>query len=527
MIKDGKRTGCCCESTHRMTRLTRISILLAFFFAVDKVVAFLRQVIIARQFGMSTALDAFNVANNIPDLLYALISGGALALAFIPVLTATLSQEGRDEAWKLFSRVANLVFLVTSALAVIVAIIAGPLVRSQMGVAPGFGVNEQNTVIELMRLNLIATLIFSISGLVMSGLQANQHFLFPALAPAFYNFGQIFGALVLSPVKGYSLAGITLPAYGWGVHGLVAGVILGSMLHLGIQIPGLIRYGFRWVPSLGLKTEPVKRVLRLMGPRVLTVFSIQVIFLVRDNLASRLTPGAVTALTYGWMLQQVPETLIGTAIGTALLPTLSELAAHGDEEQFHATIQRAVRVLVGITLPTAVVMGMGLGPLLATVFKFGPEGTQMLLWTTRGFLAGLVGHSLMEVASRAFYSRQDARTPLIAGGVNMVVYILLGLLLYRPLGPAGISLTDTICFTTQALVLLAILSRRLGRRIDFGSGIWRALLAAAAGGAVVWGLQSLALVQRFALVGSLFALVAGMAVALPFIWNEVRLLLKL
>ncbi|GAP07277.1 MAG TPA: murein biosynthesis integral membrane protein MurJ [Anaerolinea thermolimosa] len=511
----------------RLSHLTRISFLLAFFFALDKGVAFVRQVIIARQFGLSAELDAFNVANNVPDLLYALISGGALAMALIPALSATLTTQGRRVAWELFSRIFNLVFLVTATLSLLVAILAGPLVRWEVGVAPGFGYQQQEVVIQLMRLNLIATLIFSISGLVMSGLQANQHFLLPAMAPILYNVGQIFGALVLSPTQGYTLAGVTLPAFGLGIHGLVYGVILGAVLHLGIQIPALIRYQFRWIPSLGLKTASVRNVLRLLGPRILTVFFIQLIFIIRDNLASRLTEGAVTSLTYGWMFQQVPETLIGTAIGTALLPTLSGLAAQKELDAFQNTIERAIRVLIGLTIPVAAVLSIGLGPLQAAVFGFGEEGTRLLLWTTRGFLAGLLGHALMEVASRSFYARQDALTPLLTGAGNLVAYIAVGLLLYRPLGPAGISLTDAICFTAQALILLALLGRKLEHPFQAGNTIPRALLAALLGGGVALGVQSLSIWEHSPLFGSLTGMAFGMVVAVPLIWQELRLLLRL
>lgn len=511
----------------RLSHVTRISLLLAAFFAIDKAVAFIRQVIIARQFGLSAELDAFNVANNVPDLLYALISGGALAMALIPALSATLTTRGRQAAWELFSRIFNLVFLVTALLSLLVAVLAEPLVRWEVGVAPGFGQQQQEVVIQLMRLNLIATLIFSVSGLVMSGLQANQHFLLPAMAPILYNVGQIFGALVLSPTQGYTLGRLTLPAFGLGVHGLVYGVILGAVLHLGIQIPALIRYRFRWIPSLGLKTDSVRNVLRLLGPRILTVLFIQLIFIIRDNLASRLTEGAVTSLTYGWMFQQVPETLIGTAIGTALLPTLAGLAAQKELDAFQSTIERAIRVLIGLTIPVAAVLSIGLGPLQAAVFGFGEEGTRLLLWTTRGFLAGLLGHALMEVASRSFYARQDAITPLLTGAGNLAAYIAVGLLLYRPLGPAGISLTDAICFTAQALVLLTLLGRKLEHPFQPGNTIPRALLAALLGGVAALGVQSLSIWQHSPLLGSLAGMAFGMAVAIPLIWQELRLLLRL
>src|SRR5512136_2545759 len=158
----------------KLSHLTRISLLLTVFFALDKVIAIFRQVVINRQFGLSPELDAFNAANNLPDLLYALISGGALSIAFIPVLSEVLTRSGREDAWKLFTRIANLAFLVTALFSIVFALLADQLVGWKLGVAPGFTETQQHLVANLMRLNLIATLVFSLSGLVMAGLQANQ-----------------------------------------------------------------------------------------------------------------------------------------------------------------------------------------------------------------------------------------------------------------------------------------------------------------------------------------------------------------
>jgi putative peptidoglycan lipid II flippase len=508
----------------KLSRLSKISLLLAVFFLLDKMLAILRQVLIARQFGLSSELDAFNVANNVPDLLFALISGGALAMAFIPVLSEVLTKDGKESAWKLFSRIANLAFLVTSALAIIVAIFAAPMVRSEIGIAPGFTETQQLLVIRLMRMNLIATIIFSISGLIMAGLQSNQHFLLPAMAPLFYNIGQIFGVTVLSPAQGYQIGPVTLPAYNMGVSGLVYGVIIGACLHLLIQVPGLIKYKFRWTPSIALNNEDVKKVLRLLGPRLLTMLFIQSIFLIRDNLASRLAAGSVTSLTYGWMLQQVPETLIGTAIGTALLPTLSEHFAQGQKEAFQQTIQKAVRVLIALCLPVAAVMAVGLRPLLAAAFDFGSEGTMILAWVTAAFLLGLTGHSLKEVGVRSFYSRQNAKIPLLTAGINIVLYVLLGWLLYRPLGAPGIALTDSIVFTIEAILLLVILSRQMVSPIHLDKGLVRVALAVLTGGLVTWGLLSLLEPRTSILVSGTVPMIVGFICCLPWIWKEVRVL---
>lgn len=215
----------------KLTKLSKAAILVSVSFGVNKVLGILRQLIIARQFGLSSDLDVFNVANNIPDMLYALISGGALAVAIIPVLTEVITRENRQAAWKVFSQVANFAFLITAALSVLVAVFAWPLVQHPLGISPGFSLEQQTLVVRLMRLNLIGTLIFSMAGLLIAGLQANQHFLLPALGPILYNVGQIYGAVVLAPENSYSFGPLTLPAYGLGVNGLVYGVLIGSALY--------------------------------------------------------------------------------------------------------------------------------------------------------------------------------------------------------------------------------------------------------------------------------------------------------
>src|SRR3989304_2286026 len=273
-------------SQRHLSHFARSTLLIAFFFGIDKLLAFVRQLLVNNQFGLGYELDVFNAANNIPDLLSALISGGALGVALIPVLSEYMEKRGRGEAWGLFTRILNLAFIITAALAVFIALIAPWLIDNV--IAPGFPAEQKALSVHLMRLDLFAILVFSISGLAMAGLQANQHFILPALAPALYNIGQIFGALVLSPETGYEIAGVTLPHFALGIHGLVYGVIIGSLLHLLIQAPGLLRYGFRWEPIIGVRTPGVQKVLVLMGPRVLTMLFIHIYFVARDDRGSGL-----------------------------------------------------------------------------------------------------------------------------------------------------------------------------------------------------------------------------------------------
>lgn len=429
-----------------MSTLFKASLLLTIFFGINKLVALARQALIAKQFGFSPEIDAFNVANNVPDLLFSLITGGALAVAFIPVLSDYLEKKGYTHAWRLFSIVANLVFLTTAVLSVIVAIFAHNLVTSQFGIAPGFTTEQQNLATQLMRYNLIATLIFSLSGLVMAGLQAHKHFLLPAIAPILYNLGLIFGAVFLVPY--------------FGVFGLVYGVIIGAVLHLVVQLPGLWYYKFKWSASLDLKEPGVKQTLLLMGPRILTVFFIQVIFLARDNFASRLAEGSVTALTYGYFIMQVPETLIGTAIATALLPTLSSLVAEDKKAEFSQLMNRAINVILAITVLTATLLSVSLEYLLEPVFGFNPAQTGLLVWTTRAYLFGLLGQCILEVITRAFYSQKNAHTPLIATGIRTVLFLLLAVYLVNPLNAVGLALADSITISVEVIILLFIMRKQ-------------------------------------------------------------------
>ena len=495
--------------------LARTSLLIAFFFFIDKILAFVRVAIISRQYAESVELlDTFNAANNLPDVLFALISGGALAMAFIPLMSEYLTTQGRAAAWDLFSRVANLAFVVTGSIAILVAIFAEPIVNAEIGIAPGFGPEQRQLLADLMQLNLVGTIIFSISGLVMASLQANQHFLLPAMAPTIYNIGQIFGAIYLVPR--------------YGIHGLVYGVIIGAALHLLIQIPALFRYQFKWTPALNLRHTGLIEAMRLLGPRLLTMFGIQLIVIARDNLASRLDQvGAVTSLTYGWMIMQVPETLLGTAIATAMLPTLAEFSAREDWNGFRSTIERALRVLIALTIPVAAVLAAGINPLVRAVFGFDAETSTLITWTTRAYLITLTGYSIQEVAARSFYARKEPMFPLYAVVLRLGIFILIGIAgatLFRNIGAPVIAFAE-IALLIEAIVLFGWLSRRLHQPLHVWSAVGRGLVAAVIGGVTAYILALY--IPGSAVLTALLGMIVGGLVALPFIWSEVRLLLKL
>ena len=500
---------------NKLSRVSLNSLIVASFFFLDKILAFVRTGIISRQYADSVQmLDTFNAANNLPDMLFALISGGALAMAFIPLLTEYLTTKDRAAAWDLFSRVANVAFLVTGGIAILIAIFAKPIVEAEIGIAPGFGAEQRALLVELMRLNLIGTVIFSISGLVMASLQANQHFVLPAMAPILYNVGQIIGAVFFVPR--------------FGIHGLVYGVILGAALHLLIQIPALFKFGFRWTPSLNLRHTGLIEALTLMAPRLLTMGGIQIIVLARDNLASRLDQvGAVTSLTYGWMIMQVPETILGTAIATAMLPTLSEFAARGNWEAFRDTVERALRVLIALTLPIAAVMAAGIHPLVRAIFGFDETITTLLTWTTRAYLLTLTGFAIHEVAARSFYARKEPMFPLYAVGLRLVIFLgisITGVTFLREIGAPVIAFAE-IALLIEAILLFTWLSKRTHSPLRVGGAVTRGLVAALLGGAIAYVLALF--VPGGAILTALLGMAVGGIVALVIIWQDVRLLLHL
>jgi putative peptidoglycan lipid II flippase len=435
-------------------------------------------------------------------------------MAFIPLMSEYLTTKGRAAAWDLFSRVANLAFVVTGSIALIIVIFAEPIVNAEVGIAPGFGAEQRQLLAELMRLNLVGTIIFSISGLVMASLQANQHFILPAMAPIMYNIGQIIGAIFLVPR--------------FGIHGLVYGVILGAAFHLLIQIPALFRYEFKWTPALDLRHTGLIRALQLLGPRLLTMFGIQLIVIARDNIASRLDQvGAVTSLTYGWMIMQVPETLLGTAIATAMLPTLAEFAAREDWKGFHLAVERALRILIALTIPVAAVLAAGVNPLVRAVFGFDPATSTLITWTTRAYLLTLTGFSIQEIAARSFYARKEPMFPLYAVILRLVLFIAIGvagLTFFKHIGAPVIALAE-IALLVESIVLFGWLSKRTHEPLRVWSAVGKGVVAALLGGVAAYGLA--VIVPGSAVLTALLGMVIGGLIALPIIWSEIKLLIKL
>src|SRR5664279_118002 len=404
------------KPTRQTTRqLARSTLVVIFAFGAAKAVSLLQTFIIAEKFGVTSAWDTYVTANSIPDLIFTLIAGGALAFAFIPVFGGLLARGDTDGAWHTASHVINTIFC-TAFFFSIIAFLAAPWIITHV-VAPGFTPDQQTQAAGLMRILLVGTLIFSVSGIVMGMLQSHNHFLLPALAPIMYDLGILFGVIFL--IKPF------------GVSGIAIGAVIGASLHLLVQVPGLIRYRAHWYPELGWRDPNLWRVVRLMIPRAagLGVFSFN--FIVMYNIASRLGTGSVAALNWGWRLMQIPETLIGTAMGTVIFPTLAILSELKDEDGKRSAMSGALRFILIATIPSAVGLILIGRPLISLLERgaFDASASALVYSTLQLFALGLVVHSLLEVVARSFYADKDTITPFWAalGGaaINLVLSVLL------------------------------------------------------------------------------------------------------
>lgn len=465
------------ESIPSIGHVARSAALVAFFFGADKLLGLLRDAAIGYAFGASAALDAYYAAFELPDGLFTVVAGSALATAFIPILSARLAQADRDGVWQLVSAVVNLALLVVAGVSILAAIFAPQVIQV---VAPGFDSYRLSLAVRLMRLVLLQTLLSSASGIVMSTLQAHQHFLLPAAAPLAYTLGRIGGALLLAPR--------------WGIFGLAWGGLAGTLGHFLIQVPGLLHYRARWFPTL--RHPDLAQVLALMGPRVLGLAATYLNFVLPTFLGSRLPPGAISAYEYGWRLMQFPETVIGTALGLVVFPTLAERANAADWEGFRRTGAWALRLGLALAVPAGaglVLLGRPLTALFLQHGAFDALATERVYRALQFFALGLIGHTTLEIVSRMFYAQRDMWTPLGVAVGGLMLNASLGWALLPWLAQASLALSNSLGAWLQVGLLLLVARTRLGglEGRALGASLARTLAATAAMTAAVLAIQRL------------------------------------
>jgi putative peptidoglycan lipid II flippase len=421
---------------------------------LSRITGLLRESLFARAFGQSAYTDAFVVAFRIPNLLRRLFAEGAFAQAFVPILSEYKTQHGEQATKGLVDHVATTLLWATI-LTSILGIIASPLLLLMITGSDPHDPKAFDASVVMTRLMFPYIACMAFVALAGGVLNTWRQFKIPAFTPVLLNLASIFGALVLVHF-------LNTPIYAMAIA-----VCVGGLLQVGIQIPALRKIGMlprlSFNPLSGLRDQGVRRILHKMGPAVFAVSAAQISLLINTSIAARLAAGSVSALQYADRLMEFPTAMLGVALGTILLPSLSKANAEGDTTEYSALLDWGLRLTFLLSLPAAVGMAALAKPLIATLFNYGKFtagdiGRSAL--PLMAYSAGLLGIILVKTLAPAFYARQDIRTPVkIAVGV-LVATQLMNLLFVPSMGVAGLALSIGLGACLNALFLYTGLRRR-------------------------------------------------------------------
>jgi len=432
-----------------------------FAIVLGQITGLVRGILVARAFP-DFELDAFFAANQVSETLFTLLAAGALSSAFIPTITGFIAKGDKASTWKLASSIANLLILTLSSLAALAAVFAPQIV--QYALAPGFSTDPAlfSLTVNLLRIQLVSAVLFGLGGLIVGILNAHQVFLIPALTPSMYQLGMIFGVLVLAPKM--------------GIYGLAWGVVIGAALYLLLQIPSLVKQRGSYSPIFGLENAAVREVFRLMGPRVLGAAVVQLNFWVNVNLASRMVDGSVAGLRYGFSLMLMAQAVIAQSVAIAAMPTFSAQFALGKLDEMRHSLSSSIRGVIFLALPASIGLILLRQPIVEMLYQrgeFDARMTNLVTWALLWYAAGMVGHSVLEVLTRAFYAQHDTKTPVIVGAIAMGLNVIFSLAfssLFDKIGwmpHGGLALANTLATALEVTTLLLLMRKRLNSINEF------------------------------------------------------------
>ena len=421
----------------------------------SRLLGLVRDQVLAAMFGAGNAMDAFNVATRIPNLLRDLFAEGAMSAAFVPAFMRRLTHDGRLEAWRLGNQLLNALVVVTGALVLAGIVFAEPLVRLLAGSYATIPGKLELTVL-LTRILLPFLSLVAVAAALMGMLNSLNRFFTPALSPAMYNVGIIMSGALLVPL---------MP--GLGLDRIVAiaiGALLGGIGQVAFQAPALYREGFRYRATLDPSDPGLRHILRLMGPGTLAGAAVQINLLVNMVLATGQGTGAVSWLGYAFRVMYLPIGLFGVSIASATLPVVSRHAAREDLDGIRDAVSRALRLMLVVNVPATVgLIALG-APIVELIFErgsFTPEDTAATAAALLFYAPGLAGYSAVRIAVPCFYALGSSITPTTISMAAVTLNVALNLLLVEFMGYRGLALGASIAALANAVTLLAVLRRRL------------------------------------------------------------------
>jgi putative peptidoglycan lipid II flippase len=428
-------------------RIASAATLILVAYGLSRVLGAVRELVIANIFGTSHQLDDYRVAFAVPDLLFNLLLAGAISSAFIPVLSEHLAKNEGHRALEIAQRVLNSSVVILTIGAAVLFVIA-PLYVSL--IAFGYSPSDHELITKLTRILLLQPIFLGAGGMVIGILTAYQRFFGQALAPLFYNISIIVAAAWFAPR--------------YGVGALAVGVVVGAMLHVGVQLPTLWRTGWRPSLALGLNDPGVRKVGRLMFPIALGLAAAQVNVFVDTVLGTSLPHGRVAALRYADTVAQLPLGTFSQALAFVLFPFLARDAAMRAFESIRHRTSLALRLNIFVLVPASVGLAVVGVPIVALLFErgqFGPDSVRQTAIALTFFSLGLAGQAATALLVRVFYALQDVMTPLRISLIVIAVNLMTNVILVRLFQQGGLALGTSIAATLNAVLLGWALHHRL------------------------------------------------------------------
>jgi len=490
-----------------MTRAAGVISLATF---VSRLLGLVREQVFAAQFGAGFAVDAFQVAFRVPNLLRDLFAEGAMSAAFVPTLARAQERGGPQAAVRLANLVLNFLVVAISALCIIGIIGSDWIVRA---LAPGFASVPGKIELTAMMTRIMTPflLLVSLAAACMGFLNTRRVFFIPALAPTMLNLGLILAGYLIAPL---------MPRFGLEpIVGMAFGALLGGLGQMLIQVPWMKAQGFRWEPIVSFKDPDVLRMVTLMAPAALGIAAAQVNIFVSTFLASQLQQGSVSWLNYAYRLMQLPIGLFGVAIATVTLAEVAKHAAQKNMVGLKETLSFSLGLVLFLTLPATVALVALAKPIVALLYQHGrftPTDTMETSHALWAYAVGLAAFSAVRVMVPAFYSLGMARIPVTISMITIGLTLILYFALMGPLHHAGLALATSLGSVINFTMLFTMLRRKiggLGGRALARSAAKIVLAAALAGGAA-WGVATAAEhafgLQR--MTGRLIVVAAGLGV---------------
>lgn len=426
------------------------ALLIALSGIVSRILGFLRDRILASQFGAGDTLDAYYAAFRIPDFIYSMLVLGSLSAAFIPVFTGLMSEKKKAEAWRLTSGILHLMLFSLGIFSLGGIIFAPWLVHLMV---PGFSEEKQVLVVALTRIMLLSPIFLAISAVFGGVLVSFKQFIAYSLAPILYNVGIIFGAILIAPFL--------------GERGLAWGVVLGSFLHMLVQYPSLRRSGFRYQLHFlnAWKDASVRRVTKLMIPRSLGMGVSQLGLLVATFFASTLASGSLAVFTLANNIQSVPLGLFGIAFSLAVFPSFSLLIAEKKGKTFFMVLAQTAQRILFFVLPLSIFMIIFRAQFVRVILgagSFNWEDTIMTFEVLKFLSISLFAQSLIPLFARAFFALQNTKTPLYIALISEAVHIILIPILLPEYAVLGLA----IAFSVGSVLNIVLLYMALRKQIS-------------------------------------------------------------